>query len=120
MRKKEDFLTYFYLWFVEWLTTCSIILFISGHRLHDLNVYFPIWGLSLGICLMIYPITPLLINRLIRDPNKRIKILFDFGEDFTIYVYIVFPILHGLTSLGILFLMAILGGNYLEDKNLCD
>ncbi len=114
MRRKEDFLAYFYLWFVGWLTTCSIILFISGHRLHDLNVYLPIWSLSLVICLIIYPITPLLINRLIRDPNKRIKILFDFGEDFTIYVYLISPILHGLTSLGLLFLMATLGGNYLE------
>ncbi|KKM17618.1 hypothetical protein LCGC14_1673950 [marine sediment metagenome] len=118
MRQKGDFLAYFYLWFVGWLTMCSIILFISGYRLYDLNVYLPIWGLSLAICLIIYPITPLLINRLIRDPNKRIKILFDFGEDFTLYIYIGSPILHGLTSLGILFLMAVLGGNYLELFNL--
>jgi len=114
LQDTEDFIMYLYLWFVGWLITCNLILFISGHSLSDLNVYLPIWSISIVICLLIYPITPLLINRSIRNPNKKIKILFDFGENFSIGVIIVSPILHGITSLGILLIIALLGGNYVE------
>jgi len=124
LQNKEDFLVYLFLWFVGWLTTCSIILFISGHSLTDLNVYLPIWGISIGICLTIYPITPLLINRFIQNPNKKIKILFDFEENFSIGVGIASPILHGITSVVILLVMAALGGNWFElfkeETNLLD
>ena len=124
MRKKEDFLVYLFLWFVGWLTIGSIILFISGHSVQDLNVYLPIWGISLGICLILYPIAPLLINHFIRNPNKRIRILFDFDEDFSIVVGIISPILHVLTSIAILLVIATLGGNwnelFKEENNLLD
>jgi len=110
----EDFIIYLYLWFVGWLITCNLILFISGHSLSDLNVFLPIWGISLVICLIIYPITPLLINRVIRNPNKKIKILFDFGDNFSIGVVFGSPILHGITSLVIILIIAALGGNYAE------
>jgi len=112
LQNKEDFIIYLYLWFVGWLITCNLILFISGHSLSDLNVYLPIWGISTVICLIIYPITPSLINRFIRNPNKKIKILFDFGDNFSLGVIFGSPILHGITSLGILLIIAASGGNY--------
>ncbi len=114
MRNREDFLIYLYLWFVGWLTACNLIFFISGNTLTDLNVYLPIWGISIVICLLIYPITPLLFNQVIRNPNKKIKILFDFGENFKFFVFIGSLILHGITSYAILLIIAALGGNYIE------
>ncbi|GAH16959.1 unnamed protein product, partial [marine sediment metagenome] len=97
--------------FVGWLITCDIILFSSGHTLREIDVFLPILGYSVVICLVIYPITPLIINLFIRNPNKKINILFDFGENFSLWLIFGAPIFHGITSIIFLLVFASLEGN---------
>ena len=111
MDDPEDILFYSWVWFIGWLITSNLILFSLGYKLHDFHMYFPIWLIAFIICFTIYPVIPIFINILLKNPKYKIKILFNFDEDYAIWYFFVGPFIHGVTSLIILLSYANLEGN---------
>lgn len=111
MEDPWDFVLYVYIWFVGWLITANILLFSLRYRLHDFYIYPLLWTLAVLICFIIYPCTPKIINLFIKNPHKKIKILFETEEWHGPWYFLGAPILHGITSLAILLSYASLDGN---------
>ncbi len=108
----EDTLIYGYIWFIGFLIVSNLLLFSLGYTLKDTYIFIPIWGISVIICVFIYPILPLGIKFLLKKYNYNLKILFNITEDLLVWYFFFAPILHFFTSIFTLMGFVFMDGNH--------